>query len=180
MTKGVKYFLILAAVVLAYWLQRSLLVDWGWLAGFNLIVSGCLFLTIINHPAVWLWVVAGGILLDSAAVLPFGAHLILLAVVVWVLKLLLREVFSHLSWGASLALAAGGVGLYYLLLLLIFASGAGLGIMTYRLMWDWTLARGFLQTGLLNFLLIAVALTIYRWRRQEYIVYDQGPFWHSG
>lgn len=179
MTKGFKYVLALIFLGLFFGLQRSLIVDWAWLAGLNFILVGCLFFTITNHSIAWLWTVVGGILLDSSALLPFGAHLILLIFIVWILKLLLWEVFSHLSGGASLALAFGGVFIYYLLLILSFILTSKLGIISYHLVWDWILWRGFAQACGLNFLLTAVCLIIYRWRLKEYLIYDQGPFWHS-
>jgi len=180
MSKGIRWLISLLILGVVFWLQRTILSDWGWLSNFNLILAGTLFLVLTSDSHAWLWTVVGGILMDSSSTMIFGTHLVILVLVVWVLKILLREVFSQLSWGGSLVLAAAGLTGYYLLILLTGSASVVVGLTDYAWAWDWILLRGFLRAVGWNFVLVASALSWYRWQLKEYLVYDQGSFWHSG
>lgn len=174
-----KYILSLGILLIFYVLMRFFLAEYSWLATLNLILDGSLFLILIDSKYTWIWAIGGGILLDIGSVLPFGTHLIIILLITWLLKILLREIFSQLSWGASLALSFGGIGLYYIFLAGFWTAAGALGILNYNLDWSWVMIGQMLLGWGLNFLLVGIPITVYRLRLKQYMVYDQGYFWHS-
>jgi cell shape-determining protein MreD len=157
----IKYLYIFFIAIFIIFLQQSILSASDLFGNLNALLILLVFMTIVfgfNYG--FIWSVLVGLLLSFYSILPFGLFILVYLLVLLVVNILYRQIFTNLSFYTSLILMVIATIIYNLILLISTYLFYQLNVMSVFLIIDYDFLNKFVSQIILNLLAMALIFTI--------------------